>query len=57
MLFTRYLDFNAVPRRSFFQYLRDFTSDDLEREKLEEFLSKEGAVRVFLGHVTLSICH
>lgn len=43
-LFTRYLDFNAVPRRTFFQYLRDFTSDDLEREKLEEFLSKEGAV-------------
>ncbi|KAF9442824.1 riboflavin synthase domain-like protein [Macrolepiota fuliginosa MF-IS2] len=47
MMFTRYLDFNAVPRRTFFQYLRDFTSDDLEREKLEEFLSKEGADELY----------
>ncbi|KAF7330350.1 NADPH-dependent diflavin oxidoreductase 1 [Mycena venus] len=43
VLFTHYLDFNAVPRRSFFEYLRHFTSDELEREKLEEFLSREGA--------------
>ncbi|KAJ3563104.1 hypothetical protein NP233_g9156 [Leucocoprinus birnbaumii] len=42
-LFTQYLDFNAVPRRSFFQYLRDFASDELEKERLDEFLSKEGA--------------
>ncbi|KAJ7454826.1 riboflavin synthase domain-like protein [Mycena latifolia] len=42
-LFTEYVDFNAVPRRSFFEYLRYFTSDELEREKLEEFLSREGA--------------
>jgi sulfite reductase alpha subunit-like flavoprotein len=45
VLFTQYLDFNAVPRRSFFEYLRHFTSDELEREKLDEFLSREGAVR------------
>ena len=44
-LFTRYLDFNAVPRRSFFQYLRYFTEDELEQERLDEFLSPEGAVR------------
>ncbi|KAJ7352489.1 riboflavin synthase domain-like protein [Mycena albidolilacea] len=43
VLFTQYLDFNAVPRRSFFEYLRHFTSDELEREKLDEFLSREGA--------------
>ncbi|GJE93014.1 sulfite reductase flavoprotein subunit alpha [Phanerochaete sordida] len=42
-LFTRYLDINAVPRRSFFSLLRHFTSDELELEKLDEFLSSEGA--------------
>ncbi|KAJ6448883.1 riboflavin synthase domain-like protein [Mycena sanguinolenta] len=42
-LFTHYLDFNAIPRRSFFGYLRHFTTDDLEREKLDDFLSREGA--------------
>jgi hypothetical protein len=44
LLFSHFLDFNAVPRRSFFQYLRYFTTDELEIEKLDEFLSKEGAV-------------
>src|SRR6266511_1496729 len=44
ILFTRFLDFSAVPRRSFFQYLRYFTSTSMEREKLDEFLSLEGAV-------------
>lgn len=43
-IFTRHLDFNAVPRRSFFQLLSHFTPDELEREKLDEFLSAEGAV-------------
>lgn len=47
-LFTHYLDFNAIPRRTFFQYLRDFTTDDMEREKMEEFLSKDGAVSRFI---------
>lgn len=42
-LFTRYLDINAVPRRSFFALLRYFTTDELELEKLDEFLSPEGA--------------
>ena len=43
-LFSRYLDFNAVPRRSFFELLRWFATDDMEREKLDEFISNEGAV-------------
>lgn len=43
-LFTHHVDFNAVPRRSFFQWLRHFVSDDHEVEKLDEFLSPEGAV-------------
>ncbi|KAF7375130.1 NADPH-dependent diflavin oxidoreductase 1 [Mycena sanguinolenta] len=42
-LFTHYLDFNAIPRRSFFGYLCHFTTDELERERLDEFLSREGA--------------
>lgn len=44
ILFTRYIDFNSVPRRTFFQYLRYFSSDEMEQEKLDEFLSYEGAV-------------
>lgn len=43
-VFTRYLDISAVPRRSFFALLRHFTSDELECEKIAEFLSSEGAV-------------
>lgn len=43
-LFSRYLDINTVPRRSFFAMLRYFLTDDMEREKVDEFLSPEGAV-------------
>ncbi|KAH6904457.1 hypothetical protein BKA70DRAFT_1296764 [Coprinopsis sp. MPI-PUGE-AT-0042] len=46
-IFTRYLDFNGIPRRSFFQFLRYFTTDELEREKLDEFLSPEGSNELF----------
>jgi len=46
-LFTRYLDFNAVPRRSFFELLRWFATDEMEREKLDEFVSKEGADELY----------
>ena len=45
-IFTRYLDIAAIPRRSFFMLLRKFTEDELEKEKLDEFLSVEGAVRI-----------
>ncbi|KAG1797022.1 riboflavin synthase domain-like protein [Suillus plorans] len=47
ILFTRYLDFNAVPRRSFFQLLRYFATNELEREKLDEFVSIEGADEMY----------
>ncbi|TFK69170.1 riboflavin synthase domain-like protein [Pluteus cervinus] len=46
-LFTRYLDLNAVPRRNFFQYLRYFNDDELEREKLDDFISLEGADELY----------
>ena len=49
-LFTRYLDINTVPRRSFFALLRYFTTDDLETEKLDELLTPEYAVR-YIGMV------
>ncbi|KAA1467026.1 riboflavin synthase domain-like protein [Dentipellis sp. KUC8613] len=42
-LFTRHLDINAIPRRSFFAFLRHFTDDEREQEKLDEFVSHEGA--------------
>lgn len=38
----RYFDIQAVPRRYFFEILHYFASDELEREKLLEFLSVEG---------------
>jgi sulfite reductase alpha subunit-like flavoprotein len=41
-LLTDYLDIRAVPRRSFFEFLRYFASDDREREKLEEFCKPDG---------------
>ncbi|KAH7888220.1 hypothetical protein F5I97DRAFT_1806465 [Phlebopus sp. FC_14] len=47
VIFTRYLDFNAVPRRPFFQLLRHFAADELEREKLDEFVSREGADELY----------
>ncbi|KAH8093162.1 riboflavin synthase domain-like protein [Cristinia sonorae] len=46
-LFSRYLDINAVPRRSFFSMLRYFVSDELEKEKIDEFLSPEGADELY----------
>ncbi|PCH42882.1 riboflavin synthase domain-like protein [Wolfiporia cocos MD-104 SS10] len=46
-LFTRYLDITAVPRRSFFGLLRHFVTEELEREKLDEFMSDEGADELY----------
>ncbi|THH17031.1 hypothetical protein EW146_g3703 [Bondarzewia mesenterica] len=46
-IFTRYLDINAVPRRSFFNLLQHFTSDEREKEKLSEFVSEEGADELY----------
>ncbi|KAF8529095.1 riboflavin synthase domain-like protein [Hysterangium stoloniferum] len=41
-IFTKYVDINAVPRRSFFDLLRHFADDDLEKGKLDEFCTLEG---------------
>ena len=45
--FTKYLDIHAIPRRSFFDLLRHFAINDLEREKLNEFCTPEGQVSIF----------
>jgi sulfite reductase alpha subunit-like flavoprotein len=39
-----HVNFRAIPRRSFFQYLRHFSKNEEEKERLDEFLSVEGAV-------------
>lgn len=41
-LMERYLDIAAVPRRSFFELLSTFATDELEHEKLVEFSSAAG---------------
>lgn len=41
-LVESYLDIAAVPRRSFFELLSTFATNELEREKLAEFSSAEG---------------
>ncbi|TMS07974.1 NADPH-dependent diflavin oxidoreductase 1 [Larimichthys crocea] len=41
-LVESYLDINAVPRRSFFELLLTFATNELEHEKLMEFSSAEG---------------
>lgn len=48
-IFTRYLDINAVPRYGFFELLHHFAGNSLEKEKLQEFITPEGAVR-FSNH-------
>jgi sulfite reductase alpha subunit-like flavoprotein len=44
ILFSRHLDINSVPKRSFFRLFKHFATDEREREKLEEFSLSEGAV-------------
>lgn len=41
---AKHLNINGVPRRYFWELLSQFTDDDLEREKLQEFCTAEGQV-------------
>ncbi|XP_072841185.2 NADPH-dependent diflavin oxidoreductase 1 isoform X1 [Pogona vitticeps] len=41
-LVSHYLDITCVPRRSFFELASHFSTNDLEREKLQEFSSAQG---------------
>lgn len=65
-LVKRHLDLSAIPTRAFFQWLRLFTSDEREIERLDEFLHPvDGPVRSTLppdgtrpttDHPPLSCC-
>ncbi|NXI81193.1 NDOR1 oxidoreductase, partial [Rhipidura dahli] len=46
-LVTHYLDISCVPRRSFFELLASFSTNELEREKLQEFSSAQGQEELF----------
>ncbi|KZT36248.1 riboflavin synthase domain-like protein [Sistotremastrum suecicum HHB10207 ss-3] len=46
-LLTSHLDINAIPRRSFFEWIRHFSDDETERGKLEEFCSSEGQTDLY----------
>jgi len=49
-LFNRHLDFQSVPRLSFFELLEKFardSGDEMEAEKLGEFLTAEGQQELF----------
>lgn len=41
-LVEQFLDISAVPRRSFFEVLATFATNEMEREKLVEFSSAQG---------------
>ncbi|XP_054249288.1 NADPH-dependent diflavin oxidoreductase 1 isoform X3 [Indicator indicator] len=46
-LVTHYLDISCVPRRSFFHLLSFFSTNHLEREKLQEFSSAQGQEELY----------
>ncbi|XP_053138677.1 NADPH-dependent diflavin oxidoreductase 1 isoform X2 [Hemicordylus capensis] len=46
-LVSHYLDIACVPRRSFFELLADFSPNELEREKLQEFSSAQGQEELY----------
>jgi sulfite reductase alpha subunit-like flavoprotein len=38
-LLTNHLDIRATPRKSFFEWMRRFTQDEREQERLDEFIA------------------
>lgn len=46
-LVRRYLDIQSVPKRSFFEYLWQFSNNNLERNKLKEFATTEGQEEMY----------
>ena len=41
-LFQFYFDYNSIPRMTFFELFSRYATNELEKEKLQEFLSREG---------------
>ena len=50
LLFEKYLDIFSTPRRSFFEFLSYFTTNEDQTEKLREFCSAEGQVNNCMFH-------
>ncbi|XP_006001477.1 NADPH-dependent diflavin oxidoreductase 1 isoform X2 [Latimeria chalumnae] len=46
-LLEHYLDICCVPRRSFFELLASFSTNELEKEKLQEFSSAQGQEELY----------
>ena len=46
-LLRHYWDIQAVPKRSFFEILSWFAENELEKEKLEEFITPEGQEELY----------
>lgn len=46
-LIYNYFDLNSVPKQSFFEVFAEISQDELEKEKLEEFLTPEGQEDLF----------
>lgn len=46
-LVEKYFDLNSIPRMSFFEMLAELSNDEIEKEKLEEFLTVEGQEDLF----------
>ena len=42
-LIERYFDFNSIPKMAFFETFEQLATDELEKEKLMEFLTPEGS--------------
>lgn len=52
--FLRLFDLQVIPRKSFFQVLASISTDPDEKEKLQEFASPEGLVRIPNTHSFIS---
>ncbi|CAF0704318.1 unnamed protein product [Brachionus calyciflorus] len=46
-LVHKYLDINSIPKQSFFEIFAEVSEDELEKEKLMEFLTPEGQEDLF----------
>lgn len=46
-LVFNYFDLNSIPKQSFFEVFAEISQNELEKEKLEEFLSAEGQEDLF----------
>jgi sulfite reductase alpha subunit-like flavoprotein len=46
-LVEKYFDLNSIPRMSFFEQFGEFATDELEKEKLKEFMTPDGLEELY----------